>query len=172
MPAELTARLGTTEVTLHRLSGRAYFRAAALLAKVLGPALAGLVSGAGIRAELPDGTEVSISWGEIVSLKGESGFRLLGALLGRLGNIDPDDLLALAEAMLVDHAWINGAPINRAETLDAVLPDGPALIGLVGLALRHNFLPTSADAPTPEGSSADETQQRPAGTSPRRARSR
>lgn len=170
--AEITARLGTLEVRLHRLAPRPYFRAAALFAKAVGPILAGLVSGAGIRAQLPDGTEVAISWSELVEARGESGFKILGALLGRLGDIDPDVVTQLAEALLVDHVWINNAPVTKPEVLDALLPDGYALIGLVGLAIRHNFLPTFAGAPTPAGSSADETQPSPAGTSRHRSRSR
>lgn len=151
-------------VEIEEAPPRVAFKAIARLLRIIGPGLAGLLSGAGIRT--PDGGIVT--WEQVI--KGGGAFDVANALLGRMHAIDPDELLELLDELAVGRTWLHipGAErpveVTSAAVLDAFMPSGFALVGLLRFALEVNMRPTLPAASTDGGSSAGETSRRPAAT--------
>lgn len=173
-----TRQIGGRAVTIHRVRGRAYFRATGLFLHTFGRALGGLLSGAGIRT--PAGVLTWSSLWTLASGKLEGGVlateegrnavaELVGAVLTRFEDVDPDRLDALAEALLVGHVQIGEARIDKLEALDALLPGPMDYMRLVVAAIQHNLLPTLPASATSAGSSAEPTSKPLAGMRQRAA---
>lgn len=142
---------------------RVAFKAIARVLRILGPALAGLVSGAGLKLG-----DRLIPWSELVTEGGA--FAVINALMMRLADIDPDEVVTLLEELTIGRTWVhepgaeNPILITTGELLDLYIPDGLAMIGLLRFALEVNARPTSPADATNAGSSAGEMSRRPAGT--------
>lgn len=117
--------------------------------RVLGPALAGMLSG-GVRTD--DGDEVTLE-----QLIGTNAGRLLlgRRLIDALQGLQPDDVMELADELLAGQVAVNGAPIDvptptpegRAaamEALDMMLPDVWAFVSCLKMALELNLRPIGA----------------------------
>jgi hypothetical protein len=174
-PAVRVLTIAGKRVEIRRVAGRDYFRSSALFLTTFGKSLGGLISGAGLRDA--DGTP--IPWGVLLAaLRGafateadrEAVARLLGGVLARFDDVDPDRLLALSEALILRHVTIGGAEVTTIGTIDALLPEPTAYMQLAMAAIQHNLGPIFAGARTSGVSSAAATSVRPAATPSRRAR--
>jgi hypothetical protein len=142
---------------------RKAFRGIARAMTILGPALAGLVARHGVEVE-----GKLVSWQEIV--QGGGAVHVFNALLKRLGDIDPDDVEHLLDELAIGQTWIHvpgaQAPIHvtSAAVLDAHMPSGFAMIGLLRFVLEVNLRPILPVHGTDDTSSAGKTSSTPAVT--------
>jgi hypothetical protein len=158
-----TFQVGEIRVTVEEAAPRVAFKVIARVSTMLGPALSGLIANTGI--EVTPG--VVVSWHEIV--QGGGAVRVLNALLKRLGEIDPDEVSQLLDDLTVGttlHVPGAQAPIlvTKPEVLDAYMPSGFAMIGLLRFALEVNLRPIWPAAATSDTSSAGRTSTSPAAT--------
>lgn len=112
---------------------------------LLGPSIAGIVSGGGVR--LSDATIVP--WAVVLQFAPETVLQLATSLLGQLDGLDGRRMLALGEMLLLGRLTVappggSGVLVETREQLDALLPDGWAVAGAVRVALELNLTPTSA----------------------------
>lgn len=149
--------LDGTLYEVHPLSPRAALRVGFRLVKVVGDPIAGLLSGAGL--EVPgfkddEGNPINLKFAHLLT-SARAREALLGQLVSKLADVDPDDLDALVLELLVgqvhQHA-MNGVwlPADDADVLDNMIaPHG--LMGLITLlqnAMVVSLFPTSAGSDT------------------------
>lgn len=149
-----TLQIDDYKVTIRRASPRKALIAGFDLLAQVGPTLAGLLTGAGVRVS---DTEV-IPLGALLELFSESADRdrayatmtaLVGQLLRHVGAVDGAKVAEIAEALLVDCCDVTD-PEGRTRTvvdpalLDVLLPSPWALLGVIKAALELNLSPTSA----------------------------
>ena len=147
MRAPRTARVTFGDgyaATLTAVSPRLGLRAIAELTALLGPAIAGLISGAGVRIS---DTEV-VPW-EVIAATPSAAFEVLNGALRQAGHLSGDRLLLLVDALVIGHCRIeppggDSVLIEHAEQLDALVPDPWALIAIARTAAMVSLRPTSA----------------------------
>lgn len=148
-PTRPTRRFNAGGLTfiVQQSSPREAFKAILALGATLGPGLAGLVTGAGVR--LPTGGV--IEWEELKA--GGRVWEVIDLLLQRLEKVDPDKVLDLLDTLAVGHTWIvipdakAPLPVVNAEILDAYITDPLAMFGLFRFLLEVNARPTSPGGP-------------------------
>jgi len=129
-----TRKIQGLTLELEGLPPRRAFKALAGLLRTLGaPATAGLSDPSILAKMLGGGQEL-----KTVAL----------ALLvhADLASLDPDQLLELADELLIGQLIVNGVACESAAVLDVNLPDVFKLLAALRFALELNFLPTSAGA--------------------------
>lgn len=176
-------RVGTTEkrlglgdravvVRIEPLAPRAAFRVLGLVFKIAGPLLAPVISDGGVSI---DGNRYSL---KALLLVESARLALIGELVSKLDALDPDQLLELADLLIVNQCAIKlpgldvwtpivappGAPAAaRGALIDALVPDVWTLIGMVKTAIEVNFSPTSAAASIAGSTSAAEATPKAGG---------
>lgn len=121
------------------------FRALAEFTAMVGPAVAGLITGAGVRVS----DEVVVPWATIVSTP-TAAVEVLNGALRQLGALQGDRLLLLVDSLIVGHCTLtvpggrDAVAVTSVDVLDAFLPDPWALVGLARAAIALNLFPTSA----------------------------
>lgn len=176
-PGTIERALGTGDdpfrVRVTPLTPMGRFREVAVLLKIAGPILAPIVTTGGV---IIDGEKIPLG---AMLFHEASRRKVLGDLITRLPELDPDEVHELAVRLIVDRteirmpgvpAWVPikappGAPLEaKAALIDALVPDVWTLIGIVKTALEANFSPTSAVASITGDSSTAETPAKPADT--------
>jgi hypothetical protein len=171
-PATRTCTFPSGHVAvLTRASPRAAAVASVDLLAALGPTIAGVIGGGGVRLSdqrvIPLG-EILRAALELAESDAEADRKAAalqvvtevgGALLGAARILEGQRLLAIAELLIVGNCTIAPpggahAQVSSVEVLDALLPDGWTLILLAHAAFRLNVGPTFAGAggdPAPAG---------------------
>lgn len=179
--ATLTTTIGGHPVTIARVTGRPYFRATALFFHTFGRALGSMLAGGG----LVDAQGGLVTWGTLLGEVGPDGkrtgplateagrdaiARLVGSVLSRFDDVDPDRLEALACVLIEGHVTIGGMPIPKVSACDVQLTGPSDYTQLVIAAIRHNLGPMFAGATTNAGGSPAGMSARPGGTRSARPR--
>lgn len=170
-PKTITREIDGHRVAITRIQGRAYLHLGAVAMTTLGPALASMLSGAGIR--LREDSDEVVTLEQIAAGGADAIAKVVSAALRRFGSVDPDALLAMADELLLGNVEIDGVRVTTPDVLDVALGDKPlTLLRVIVAAFQHNFFPTSPAEPTAAGSSGDATSNRPGVTRSARPASR
>ena len=177
IPGVITQSFGTGDdppmARIEKLRPRAAFRTLAMLFKIAGPLLAPLISDGAVTI---DGNRYSLT---AVMVSEKARMKVIAEIVTHLDELNPDAILELADRLLVNQCAIKlpgtegytpivapegASPEARGALLDALVPDVWMLIGMVRVALKLNYSPTSAVASISGSMSAAKTQPKPAVT--------
>lgn len=187
-PTVIEKDLGGTRIRIKKLRPLRAFRALHLLLKLLGPGLSRIVTGAGLEVPMAGGDPMVVGLADLIPDTGEDGKSkeldpmirdaLVRLVVSEIAGVETASLEELLEALLIDQievltggvAWIPigveqaGSVKAALEALDNMIPDVATLIGALGVALRLNFLPTSAGSGTSPQDAAGAETETPKGT--------
>lgn len=138
-----TRTIAGHKVELEKLPPRANFCLLAKLIRTIGaPASAGLADPEKLKAVMG----ADLDWKT-------AGLWFVTNALPGLDELKPDEVLDIADELLVGKLILDGAPVETGPQLDAMLDDVYVYIRLIRFGIELNFRPTSAGSATAAGSS-------------------
>ena len=153
---------GGYSITLDEAPPRTGLRAGIIVLAVFGPALAGLISGAGMKI----GDE-RYTWPQLVAAGAHH--KLIEQMMVRLDRLDPDDADRMLVELTVGRCWVTGPSmptmfVRTAAHLDELLPSAAVALLLLRHAVEVNLHPISPAPSTSDVGRADATSTTPAAT--------